>query len=191
MLLHPDSTTTLCTAPPVSALPGDPRFQRYLTWLSDPDFADIDLSGGFAPWTSSGLAGIHDASCPRTIYHVVQQSVWDKAQRLGAQYYPPTYVADGFIHATSEAEALIGVLNNFYKQVNDAFLCLAIDTAVLTSPVKVEQPAPVGAVKPNPSDGTPVLFPHIYGPLVPPNCVVRQLPVTRDPDGSFVKIEGL
>jgi len=37
----------------------------------------------------------HDPGIPGTIYHVVQLSVWSKAQEEGAEYYPPTYESDG------------------------------------------------------------------------------------------------
>ena len=39
--------------------------------------------------------------------------------------------------------------------------------------------------------GCTVLFPHIYGPITPPSCVVRELPVVRDEHGAFLHIEGL
>ena len=87
---------------------------------------------------------IHDEGTPALIYHVVQVSVWDKASAEGTEYFPPTYEQDGFIHATHDGNLLVGVLNHFYKEVKDDFLCLELDTTVLTSPVKMEAPAPVG-----------------------------------------------
>ena len=87
---------------------------------------------------------LHDAGTPETIYHVVQRAVWDPAQAAGNTYLPPTYGNDGFIHATHEANLLLGVLNYrssrtgfSYQDCKDTFLCLAIDTAALTSPVKM------------------------------------------------------
>jgi uncharacterized protein (DUF952 family) len=36
-------------------------------------------------------------------------------QGCGEEYYPPTYKADGFIHATKDPVMLIGIANHFYK----------------------------------------------------------------------------
>ena len=134
--------------------------------------------------------GLHDEGTPRVIYHVVQKSLWDAAQAAGVHYFPPRYDIEGFIHATHDANLLLGVLNwrhpkhgFIYKKVPGTFLCLAIDTAVLTSPVKMEG---------SPKDANPVKFPHIYGPIAPLSCVTRQMDVVRDPsDGTFLSIAGL
>ena len=73
-----------------------------------------------------------------------------------------------------------------YKDIKGTFLCLEIDTAVLTSPVKMEAAAPTE------SNPNPIAFPHIFGPIVPLSCVTRQLEVVRDPaDGTFLSIEGI
>ena len=50
---------------------------------------------------------------------------------------------DGFIHATHDAKLLIDVLNHFYQDIDDTFICLEIDTTKLDSEVKMESPAPV------------------------------------------------
>jgi len=69
--------------------------------------------------------------------------------------------------------------------LQETFLCLAIDTAVLTSPVKME----AGAAREG--QPAPIAFPHIFGPIAPLSCVTRQLPVLRGDDGAFLSIEGL
>jgi uncharacterized protein (DUF952 family) len=132
---------------------------------------------------------IHDVGTPAVIFHVVQVSVWEKAQAAGVDYYPPTYSSDGFIHATHEATLLLDVLNHFYTDVNDSFLCLALDTTILSSPVKMEAPAPVGD-KSAEGGPAPLKFPHIFGPINL-SCILRQLPVIRGEDGKFLSIEGL
>ena len=144
-------------------------------------------------WYYGTNMSLHDANTPRVIYHVVQKSLWDAAQAAGVNYFPPRYDIEGFIHATHEANLLLGVLNwkhpkhgFIYKNIEGAFVCLAIDTAVLTSPVKME------AASPTESDPNPVAFPHIFGPLVPLSCVTRHMKVQRDPeDGTFLSIEGI
>ena len=137
---------------------------------------------------------LHDEGTPSVIYHVVQKSLWDAALASGVNYFPPRYDIDvGFIHATHEANLLLGVLNwrhpkhgFIYKHIEGTFLCLAIDTAVLTSPVKME------AAVPTESNPNPIAFPHIFGPIHPLSCVTRQMEVVRDPqDGTFLSIEGI
>ena len=134
----------------------------------------------------------HDERTPAVIYHVVQKSLWDKAAAEGKNYFPPRYDIEGFIHATHDANLLLGVLNwkhpvhgFIYKNIKGTFECLAIDTAVLESPVKMEAAAPTE------SNPDPVAFPHIFGPLVPANCVTRRMEVLRAEDGTFVSIDGL
>lgn len=46
------------------------------------------------------------------IYHLVQEAKWKEAS--GEGYLPPTYAADGFIHATKEGHLLLPVANHFY-----------------------------------------------------------------------------
>ena len=135
---------------------------------------------------------LHDEGTPKIIYHVVQQSLWDAAHAAGVNYFPPRYEIEGFIHATHEANLLLGVLNwkhpvhgFIYKDIKGTFLCLAIDTTVLESPVKME------AAIPTESNPNPAAFPHIFGPLTPLRCVTRQIEVRRDVDGTFLSIEGV
>lgn len=136
---------------------------------------------------------LHDEGTPKVIYHVVQKTLWDESIANGTHYFPPRYDIEGFMHATHDPSLLLGVLNwkhpqhgFIYKNIKGTFLCLAIDTTVLTSPVKME------AAVPTESNPNPVAFPHIFGPLVPASCVIEQMEVRRDPqDGTFLSIEGL
>ena len=97
---------------------------------------------------------------------------------------------DGFIHATHDAKLLIDVLNHFYQDIDDTFICLEIDTTKLDSEVKMESPAPVGEKKAKEQEGS-LKFPHIYGPIKPLSCVTKQMRVVRDEKGTFLKIVGL
>eukprot|EP00903_Cladosiphon_okamuranus_P006599 g6446.t1 len=74
------------------------------------------------------------------IYHLVQEAKWKATG--GEGYLPPTYEADGFIHATREAQLLLPVANHFYADVPGDFICLRIDTNILKSEVKFEAAAP-------------------------------------------------
>jgi uncharacterized protein (DUF952 family) len=100
--------------------------------------------------------------------------------------------SSGLCHSfqTHDGRLLVDVLNHFYKDVKDDFLCLALDTTLLTSPVKMEDPAPVGEKS---AEGGPpkVLFPHIFGPIEPLNCVTGEFPVLRGEDGTFLSVKGL
>lgn len=51
--------------------------------------------------------------CDSYIYHLVQEAKWKEAG--GEGYLPPTYAADGFIHATHEGHLLLPVANHFYR----------------------------------------------------------------------------
>ncbi|CAM9889344.1 unnamed protein product [Pylaiella littoralis] len=135
------------------------------------------------------------------IYHLVQEAKWKEAG--GEAYLPPTYAADGFIHATKEAQLLLPVANHFYTDVPGIFICLCIDTAKLKSEVKFEAAAPVGDKpahskaeaedRPAGPDGKQPrqpLFPHIYGPI-DSAAVVAELAVKRTDAGAFLSIEDL
>jgi uncharacterized protein (DUF952 family) len=143
------------------------------------------------------MLSIHDEGTPEFIYHVVQVSVWNAACEAGTEYYPPTYDSDGFIHATHDGALLVSVLNHFYTEIKDDFLCLELATSTLSSPVKMEAPAPVGnkASHPGGQEGEDasavVKFPHIFGPITPLSCVTRKMPVARAEDGAFLHVEGL
>ena len=54
----------------------------------------------------------------------------------------------------------------------------------------MEPPAPVGKT---PSGVTVerIYFPHIFGPLKPLSCVVKEIKVKRSADGAFTAIEGV
>ncbi|CAM9253521.1 unnamed protein product [Laminaria digitata] len=136
------------------------------------------------------------------IYHLVEEGRWKEAG--GEGYLPPTYDADGFIHACHLAAHLLPVANNFYTDVPGKFLCLRIDTTLLKSEVKYEPAAPVGdkpAKVKTKGDGDgddseeqtekePTLFPHIYGPIDVAS-VTAELVVNRSEDGAFLSIEKL
>ena len=120
------------------------------------------------------------------IFHLVQEPLWQDAKRSAEQQYlPPTYDADGFIHATADKDLLLGVANHFYRGVQDTYLCLVIDTGRLSSRVVFEPAMPVG--KHDAPQGEQTLFPHIYGPL-DVSAVIEELRVVRSEDGTFLQI---
>lgn len=38
----------------------------------------------------------------KTLYHLVQQELWEAAKATGATYYPPTFEQEKFTHATAD-----------------------------------------------------------------------------------------
>ncbi len=85
------------------------------------------------------------------IYHVVTNENWQKALAQGF-YEHASLKAEGFIHASKE-DQVKGVLERYYKHVNDLLL-LHIDETKLTAPLKYELAPSINQE-----------FPHIYGPL--------------------------
>eukprot|EP00882_Tetradesmus_deserticola_P007484 GHRQ01007883.1.p1 GENE.GHRQ01007883.1~~GHRQ01007883.1.p1 ORF type:complete len:137 (+),score=69.07 GHRQ01007883.1:309-719(+) len=122
-----------------------------------------------------------------TLYHLVQQDIWQQCKDTAQAYFPPTYEADGFIHLTKEPQLLLAVANQFYTQVPGTYLVLALDSTKLSSKVVFEAAAPVGNQKPMEGEQ---LFPHLYG-TIDFAAVTAELPVERATDGTFLAIPGL
>ncbi|KAG2438500.1 hypothetical protein HXX76_005051 [Chlamydomonas incerta] len=133
------------------------------------------------------------------LYHLVQESIWTKCKADGSAYYPPTYEQDGFIHLTADPRFLLGVGNQFYKDVAGTFLLLVLDADKLSAKVVFEPAAPVGNKS---SDGLAAsggekekaeelpLFPHLFG-TIDFGAVAAELPIQRDATGAFLSIPGL
>jgi uncharacterized protein (DUF952 family) len=131
------------------------------------------------------LVAVHCNMSSTNIYHLVQKSLWHSAKAANVPYFPPTYEQDGFIHATAEYDALLGVANLFYTGVKDDFLCLSLRLDNLTSEVKFEAAAPVGEQA---AAKGQQLFPHIYG-AIDMAAVEAEWPVIRDAEGQFLSIQ--
>lgn len=111
------------------------------------------------------------------ILHITSRAEWDAALRDGA-YRAPSLEAEGFIHCSTEAQAL-AVANAFYRGRRDLVL-LVIDPARLSSELKWEPPAGP------PAPGIPQAdaFPHVYGPLNL-EAVARVRDFPPDADGTW------
>jgi len=156
--------------------------------------ANVHREEGTADDPSKASPPSHDAHFD--IYHLVQNSVWDEAKESKKVYFPPTYAADGFTHATADPKFLIGVANHFYKDVVGGWSCLRMNRKSLSNAgidLKWEDPSPVGttpALNGDQSGGQ--RFPHIYGGIPSDgNVVLQEYPVVRAEDGTFLSIEGL
>lgn len=131
----------------------------------------------------------------KTIYHLVQTPLWEECKASGTTYYPPTYEADGFTHATADPSKLLEVANHFYKTVKSEWLCLGMTRQSLAAAaitLKFEDPSPVGttpALSNEQSGG--MRFPHIYGGIPPAGVVFEERKVQRAEDGTYLAIDGL
>ncbi len=85
------------------------------------------------------------------IYHVTTKSEWEKALSNG-KYEAPSLFSEGFIHMSKE-DQVSGVLNRYYKGVNDLVL-LHIDEKLLSAELKYELSPSVNQE-----------FPHLFGAL--------------------------
>lgn len=108
----------------------------------------------------------------------------------GKMYFPPTYEADGFIHATAEPQSLLPVGTHFYKETVGDWICLKLDVTKLGGPVVYEAPMPVGNIEAYDHEGDKPLFPHIYGGI-PRDSVMETYKIIRAEDGTFLEIQGL
>lgn len=122
------------------------------------------------------------------VYHMCIESEFDKQTVSGGLYYPPTYDADGFIHATHDPKMLLEVGTHFYKDSIGEWICLKLDVSLLPE-VKMEAPAPVGNIETLHKEDE-VKFPHIYGGIGR-NSVVTMYKIVRNETGEFKSILGL
>ena len=107
------------------------------------------------------------------IFHIAMPEAWAGAFESG-EYRESTRGMSleevGFIHCSTR-DQLEATANGFYADVDQVVL-LTIDPLLLSSQIVFEPPAP----------DSPLLFPHIYGPL-PVAAVNLATPWTRSPSG--------
>lgn len=127
------------------------------------------------------------------IFHLVQSRLWDPVAKGDGSYYPPTYEADGFTHATANPKALLKVANHFYRDVPGDWYCLRMtEESLRQTGVETiwEGTAPVGDIKAEFEGANDELFPHLFGGIHPA-AVLEVLPVERAPDGTFLAVSGV
>ena len=128
------------------------------------------------------------------LFHMAQRTLWEEVKKSGTTYYPPTYAADGFTHATANPAFLIRVANRFYTDVPGEWVCLRFSAQTLKAAgieVTFEHTAPVGE-KPAlvMSEYGNELFLHVQGGIPTTAVVVQELRIDRDSQGNFLSIEG-
>ena len=96
------------------------------------------------------------------IYHLCGESLF-RAGFSGGHYRPDSLAAEGFIHCAGQRE-VVAIANDLFSDLRERVLVLEIDTRVLESPVRWEEPAPLGRGGQTHLQGSPH-FPHVYGPI--------------------------
>jgi uncharacterized protein (DUF952 family) len=109
----------------------------------------------------------------RPTYHLTPVEWWDGApgdQPLGA----PSLEAEGFIHCTDGAEAMVATANRHYRDDRRPFVVLTVDLDRVTSEWRVEDPGGI--------------YPHVFGPI-DRAAIVSVVPAPRHPDGRFLPFD--
>jgi len=97
------------------------------------------------------------------IYHVARESEL-RAGVSGATYAPLRLPEDGFVHCSAGRDVTIAVANDYYADVGEPLLLLALDPARLTAELRFEAAAPIAGGG-REHLGSAREFPHVYGPL--------------------------
>ncbi len=112
---------------------------------------------------------------PRYTFHYTPVDFFDSLDPA-ADYMPPAYKQEGFIHCTDGAANMVEVANLHYRQDPRDFYVLYLDKEKISSPIKYEDPNEI--------------YPHIYGPLNR-DAIVEQKHALRTLDGSFLPMPEL
>jgi len=110
----------------------------------------------------------------RPTYHLVPAETW-AAHDPGSAYAAPSLAAEGFIHCTDGAAAMVETANRHYREDPRAFLVLTVDLDATGSAWRFDDQAG--------------LYPHIYG-MIAPSAVIRVQPIPRAADGTFESFGG-
>lgn len=156
--------------------------------------------GGGAPSAvSAKLEALHGAAAAtanapaaEVLYHMCEKALWEAAKARGGAYFPPTFDADGFTHATAVPVRLVSTANHFYQDSVGAWVCLTFKRSVLRDRcgiiVRDEEAMPVGD-KPVGGAWGAWICPHVLGGI-PVDAVDAEFPMVRD-GPKFLSIEGL
>ncbi len=106
----------------------------------------------------------------RATYHLVPADAWAARDRA-VPWAAPSLAADGFIHATVGAAAMVETANRHYRDTPGDFVILTVDLDATGSPWRFDDPAQV--------------YPHIYGAIAPA-AILGEQPIPRTADGTFL-----
>lgn len=112
-----------------------------------------------------------DSAAPRRLtYHLTPVEWWaasDPSAPLGA----PSLEAEGFIHCTDGAAAMVATANRFYRADPRDFVVLTIDLDRVGCSWSVDDPGRI--------------YPHVFGPLARASIVAVR-PAPRGRTGEFL-----
>jgi uncharacterized protein (DUF952 family) len=111
----------------------------------------------------------------RMTYHLVPDGEWAAADPAGP-YAAGSLAAEGFIHCTDGADALVATANRHYRDDPRPFLALTIDLDAAGSPWTVDDPAGI--------------YPHVHGPIER-SAITAVARMARTPDGVFIGLRTL
>eukprot|EP00443_Scrippsiella_acuminata_P022995 CAMPEP_0115226746 /NCGR_PEP_ID=MMETSP0270-20121206/30789_1 /TAXON_ID=71861 /ORGANISM="Scrippsiella trochoidea, Strain CCMP3099" /LENGTH=415 /DNA_ID=CAMNT_0002641177 /DNA_START=52 /DNA_END=1298 /DNA_ORIENTATION=+ len=129
---------------------------------------------------------------PEVLYHMCQRSLWEEAKKSGEAYFPPTFEADGFTHATAVPERLLDTANHFYRDVPGEWLCLRFRRSALRRlgiVTRDERAMPVGKTATNEAWSEWESAP-MCSAASPVQVVDAEFPMTRD-GSAYTAIRGL
>ena len=96
------------------------------------------------------------------IYHLTPRS--ELARQAGRDsYLPPRFAEDGFVHCTGDLDTLLLVADDYFSNLEEDLLVLAIRVDRLTSPLHWEDAAPLRGSDSHVERQSK--FPHVYGPI--------------------------
>jgi uncharacterized protein (DUF952 family)/uncharacterized protein YciI len=105
----------------------------------------------------------------RPTYHLVPSETW-AARDPAAAYAAPSLAAEGFIHCTDGAAAMVETANRHYRTDPRSFVVLTVDLDATGSTWRFDDQARA--------------YPHIYG-MIAPAAILRDQPISRAADGTF------
>lgn len=140
---------------------------------------------------ATAAANAEPEPAPEVLYHMCLKSLWDEAKDAETAYFPPTFEADGFTHATAVPGRLVETANHFYKDVEGDWVCLRFRRSALRRAgimTKDEEAMPVGTKASN-DNWKSWICPHVIGGI-PPQVVDAEFPMLRE-GAEYTGIPGL
>jgi uncharacterized protein (DUF952 family)/uncharacterized protein YciI len=110
----------------------------------------------------------------RPTFHLVPAETW-AARDPASAYAAPSLAAEGFIHCTDGAQAMVETANRHYRDDPRSFLVLTVDLDSTGSSWRFDDQAG--------------RYPHVYG-MIAPAAVLRAQPIPRTADGTFGAFAG-
>jgi uncharacterized protein (DUF952 family) len=109
----------------------------------------------------------------RLTYHLTPRDWWEGSS-VATPLASPSFEAEGFIHCTDGAEAMVETANRHYRDDPRQFVVLTIDLERVGSPWRIDDPAGI--------------YPHVHGKIAR-DAILSVVCAPRDEDGRFLAFE--